>query len=108
MINFMGYDEKKLLKIVHDWEREEFNKKILAIKEADKPKPIITLTEAINLFNKYLPQAHGAEVWVDFFIATGMLEVKEERKTTVCFMGKDDKYVEIWKENKLIKTIDLS
>lgn len=50
------------------------------IKEEEKMPTQETLTksETIALFKKHMPDAAGAESFINFYIATGMLKVKEE------------------------------
>lgn len=82
----------KCMECRHEWEFNEMS-----------TKPMMTRAEAINKLNNV---PHAVELVRDLQ-SLGLLELKEERKTTICFMGKDDEYVEIWKENKLIKTLKI-
>ena len=53
----------------------------------DKPKHIRTRTEAIALIRNNvfgLTDTGQAAKWVDFFIAAGMLEIKEEKVSFAC------------------------
>lgn len=77
-MQFMGYDEKKLAQIVDEWERKKWDNKMLAAKETYKPKHIITRSEAIALIKQHLPKIFDAASVIDFYVAAGMLEIKEE------------------------------
>lgn len=56
----------------------------LNIEETDMPtNPIMTRAEAIALFKEHLPSDYNkAERVIDFFITTGILEIKEEEETS--------------------------
>lgn len=43
-------------------------------------KHIMTRAEAIACFKKHMPDAGRAEPVIDFYVAAGMLEIKEEEK----------------------------
>lgn len=47
----------------------------------DKPKHIMTRAEAIELFKEHMPAEYSkANRIIDFYIAAGMLEIKEEEE----------------------------
>lgn len=47
----------------------------------DKPKHIMTRAEAIELFKEHMPPEYSkANRIIDFYIAAGMLEIKEEEE----------------------------
>lgn len=60
------------------------------------PKHIMTKTEAIALLQKHMPIGNAAKA-IDFYIAAGILEIKEEEEISVKLMVKctDGKYSEI-------------
>lgn len=79
MIYFMGYDEKKLVQIVDEWERSKWDAEMLAAKEAKLPtKHIMTRAEAIALITQHMPKIFDPASVIDFYVAAGMLEIKEE------------------------------
>lgn len=81
MINFMGYNEKKLVQIINEWERRKWDNEMLATKEANKTKHIMTRAEAVVTFANIMSwNEQSAEKAIDFFIAAGMLKIKEEEK----------------------------
>lgn len=57
-------------------------------------------SEAIALFKKHMPDASGAESFINFYIAAGMLEVEEEEEEKPIFeiivKGQFGYHVKIW------------
>lgn len=79
MTNFRGYSEEKLIQMI---EYYEYN--IAKNKEAKMPiKQIMTRAEATKIFE--MVDTGQAARWVDFFIAAGILEVKEEEEDKPIF-----------------------
>lgn len=84
---FMGYDEKKLTRIVDEWERSKWDSEMLAAKDKKVPtKHIMTRAEVIDKIRNDvfgLTDTGQATKWADFFIAAGMLEIKEEEEKPI-------------------------
>lgn len=106
MINFMGYDEKKLVQIVDEWERRKWDVEMLAAKEAKVPtKHIMTRAEAIVKLSEAMIGYHSVEKTIDFYVAAGMLEIKEEKEKPIfeimCISHISDTHIKIYSNGRV-------